>query len=177
MKNWKLTAFIVTGIAIFTVSQDALAQSEELRMALRAFHDEPSHQRLESLSNDPTADLIAIARDSEELLLVRSRALLLLAHFPSQDVEIVLVEALGASSSALRRAAALALHRMMATTAPARLADHLAVLLSSSDHADREVAVRLLGELPPRHARHHLEARRIVERHRAVVEALRIALQ
>jgi hypothetical protein len=77
----------------------------------------------------------------------------------------------------LRRAAATAAYRLLAASAPDRLVAVLAAMLRHRDPADREVAVWLLSRVHTAEAVQTLTDHRVIERNRAVVDALRHVLR
>lgn len=175
-----MTRKILTGIALLltlTAAEAARAEPvDAVRWLLRANDRPPTLEALRRAAPNPLAALETIAADNAELMLLRRRAVLMLGTFPAAQVEPTLVGLLeGSPHSELRRAAARALTRQLAERDPDRLATLLIALLASDDPADREVAVGLLAPLPSAAARAALRRQRTIERHRAVVQALRSA--
>jgi HEAT repeat protein len=162
-------------VAILALPLAASAQegSVEVRFLLRAHHQAPSPEALARATADPVGALMEVALDATESTLVRRRAALMLAGYPEARSERFLVELVDSPNGELRRAGALALINMLSERSPERLIEHLSALLESADPFDREAAVWLLARLDLPAARERLARQRIVERHRAVVDALR----
>ena len=150
------------------------APLDGLHLALRAHHTAPPAAALEQLATDLVAALRGVIGDEHEPMLVRRRAVLVLAELPDPRAEVELTDLIsGSPHGALRRASARALTRRLADRDPGRLVALLSDLLRSRDPDDRETAVWLLARVDAPAARERLARQRVVERHRAVVDALR----
>ncbi len=179
--SWKTSSVL----ALFTAAvmllapravsaQDAPRGSEALRLLLRAHHAAPSPGALSNLVENPAEALIEVVLDEGEPLLVRRRAVHLLSSYPGERVTSFLEGLLVRSPEGdLRRASARSLTRLLATSEPERLVLLLSSLLESADPMDREAAVWLVARLDTPAARRRLSRMRLVERNRAVVDALR----
>lgn len=138
----------------------------------------PSAAALARAVDDPVSALLAIAGDEAEPMGLRRRAVIALGHLDDPRLEPALAALVeSAPEGELRRAAATALHRLLGPSAPERLVPRLAAMLRHRDPADREVAVILLARVPSAEAARALADHRVVERHRAVVDALRRVLR
>jgi HEAT repeat protein len=138
----------------------------------------PSPAALARVADDPVSALLAIAQDDGEPTLLRRRAVIALGHLDDRRLEPALADLVETSpEGALRRAAATALHRLLAQSAPERLVPRLAAMLRHPDPSDREVAVWLLARVPTADAAQALADHRVIERNRAVVDALRRVLR
>ena len=145
---------------------------------LLATDQPPSPAALARAVEDPVAALSSVALDAAERMLLRRRAIIALGHLDDRRIEPMLADlASTAPEGELRRAAAVAMSRLLGASAPERLVRRLASMLRHQDPADREVAVSLLARVHTAEAAEALADHRVVERHRAVVDALRRALQ
>ena len=162
-------------LALPGVTRAESSTPEALRVLLLRHHEPPSAEAVRSVAPDPVAALSDIAEDRAESTLVRRRAATMLGRFEGERSEAALVGLLRyADQGAVRRAAARALGRLMSSR-PQLLVPLLGELLDSPEPDDREAAVRLLAVLDTPAARARLSRQRVVERHRAVVDALRRA--
>lgn len=165
-------------VLIISSTNLAWAQApEEVRLLLLAHDGAPSLAAFSQATDDPISLLQAVALDESELTLVRRRAMLMLGRYDATSVEPFLLSMLQtAPVGSLRRAAASALSRRLASSAPERLVEVLEPMLRAPDPIDRELAVWLIGRLDHPRATEVLNEHRIIERHRAVVDALRQVL-
>ena len=171
---------LISCLVVFIVSSSSLAWAQapdEVRLLLLAHDGPPSLTAFSQATVDPVCLLQAIALDEAELTLVRRRAVLMLGRYDDPSVEPFLVSLLETTPvGSIRRASASALSRRLASNAPERLVDILEPMLRMPDPIDREIAVWLIGRLDHPRAIEVLAERRIIERHRAVVDALRHVL-
>lgn len=181
--SWKSPAvlsFLLSVTVVFSPSavnaQDTRTGTAALRLLLRAHHQAPSAEALSRLVDDPVAALMDVALDEEELMLVRSRAVTLLGSYAEPRVTTFLEGlVVRTTESPLRRAGARSLVRLLGEREPNRVVSVVSRLFESHDPIDREAAVWLLARLDTPAARARLGRQRIIERHRAVVDALRRA--
>lgn len=167
---------LLLGLASAPVTASAEASGRDgLRLLLLAHHDAPSLEALAACTQDPTGTLVEVASDLSEPALVRRRAATVLGTIGGPRAEAALASLVATSDEgAVRRAAGRALARAMADR-PDALLLALEPLLRSPAPDDREVGVLIVAGIRTEAARARLARMRVVERSRAVVDALRRA--
>jgi HEAT repeat protein len=170
-------ALVVIGLVAGWAGAARAETPDALHLLLGA-EQPPTPGALARAAADPVTALLSIARDDAEPMGLRRRAVIALGHLADPRIEPALAELVeSAPEGELRRAAATALHRLLGAAEPERLLPRLAAMLRHRDPADREVAVWLLARVHTAEADQILVDHRVIERNRAVVDALRRVLR
>jgi hypothetical protein len=174
MKKQTLCAIALGLLIAVPASADRADHAPKLMQLMDAIDTVPTRAQLEAITTDPTAELFAIAADTELHLYNRRRATSLLSAWPLPVVESYLMHLAATSTEVrLRWIAAYTYIRTFAPTAQKRVTDYAETWLKSPVPSDRDAAVRGLRHVPGDRAGTLLEDAEKRETDRAVRAAIK----